>query len=125
MNDDTDQAIVDDIDRAIVRAIGEELRRARMSEGWSRPELIKRMKTRIPVNTYAGYEQGIRQCSIPRLVEICQALDTDMDAPELIGRALQRLGLRRATTRCDLGALLRTIENQSRSEGPTAHESKK
>jgi transcriptional regulator with XRE-family HTH domain len=124
VNDDTDQAVVDDTDQAIVRAIGEELRRARMSAGWSRPELIKRMKTRIPVNTYACYEQGIRQCSIPRLVEICQALDTDMEAPELIGRALQRLGLRRATTRCDLGALLRTIENQYRSETPNTHESK-
>jgi transcriptional regulator with XRE-family HTH domain len=88
---DIDQAIANDIDRAIIRAIGDELRRARTSAGWSRPELIKRMKTQIPVNTYACYEQGIRQCSIPRLIEICRALE--VGPPDLIGLALQRLQL--------------------------------
>ena len=89
--DNNSPSVGDDTDQAIVRAIGEELRRARTSAGWTRPELIKHMKTRIPVNTYAGYEQGIRQCSIPRLVEICQALG--VSAPELLGLALQRLEL--------------------------------
>jgi len=78
----------DSADRAIVRAIGDELRRARGSVGWTRPELIKQMQTQMPVNTYAGYEQGIRLCSIPRLVEICEALGTS--APELLDLALQR-----------------------------------
>lgn len=80
---------IDDAEHAIIRAVGEELRRARACVGWTRPELIKRMKTKIPVNTYAGYEQGIRQCSIPRLVEICEALGVTV--PELLGLALQRL----------------------------------
>jgi transcriptional regulator with XRE-family HTH domain len=89
--DDTEQAVVDDIELAIVQAVGEELRRARTSAGWSRPELVKRMKKRVPVNTYACYEQGIRQCSIPRLIEICQALG--VSALELLGLAFQRLEL--------------------------------
>lgn len=91
VNNDTDEAVEDGIDQAIVRAVGEELRRARAHAGWSRPELIKHMRTRIPVNTYACYEQGIRQCSIPRLVEICQALRVGV--PALLGLALQRLEL--------------------------------
>jgi transcriptional regulator with XRE-family HTH domain len=91
VKDDIDRTITGDIDQAIVQAIGEELRRARANAGWSRPELVEHMQTRIPVNTYACYEQGIRQCSIPRLVEICQALRVSV--PELLGLALQRLEL--------------------------------
>ena len=89
--DDTGQVIVDATEQAIVRAVGEELRRARTSVGWSRPELVKRLKKRVPVNTYACYEQGIRPCSIPRLIEICQALG--VSALELLGLAFQRLEL--------------------------------
>jgi hypothetical protein len=80
-----------DIDRLIVRAIGEELRRARTTVGWSRPGLVNRMNSDLPVNTYACYEQGVRRCSIPRLVEICCILG--VAAPELLGLALQRAGL--------------------------------
>lgn len=78
-----------DDDSQIVRAIGEELRRARQGLGWSRPELIKRMNVDMPVNTYACYEQGIRQCSIPRLVHICRTLG--VAAPELLELALRRV----------------------------------
>lgn len=88
---DEDAGPADDTEQAIVRAVGEELRRARTSAGWSRPELVKRMKKRVPVNTYACYEQGIRPCSIPRLVEICQVLG--VSALELLGLAFQRLEL--------------------------------
>lgn len=89
--DDAIQTTVDDVDGAIVRAVGEELRRVRTGAGWSRPELVKRMKKRVPVNTYACYEQGLRQCSIPRLVEICQVLG--VSALEVLGLAFQRLEL--------------------------------
>lgn len=84
-------ATKDSADQVLMRAIGDELRQARMSAGWSRPDLVERLPTRTPVNTYACYEQGIRQCSIPRLVEICQVLGTS--APELLGSALRGLGL--------------------------------
>jgi transcriptional regulator with XRE-family HTH domain len=87
--DDRQTPVSLDIDTGrIIRAIGEELRRARDNLGWSRPELVRRMASDVPVNTYACYEQGIRQCSIPRLVEICQTLG--VAAPELLGLALQR-----------------------------------
>jgi transcriptional regulator with XRE-family HTH domain len=73
---------------AITRAVGEELRRARDDRGWSRPDLVRRLRNRLPVNTYACYEQGIRQVSIPRLVELCETLG--VAAPDLLGLALQR-----------------------------------
>lgn len=111
-DDNIDPTIADVTDQEITHAIGGELRRARQSIGWSRPELISHMKTRMPVNTYACYEQGIRPCSIPRLVEICQALETD--AADLLGRALQTLGLRPASPRCtvdEFDARLRALED--------------
>jgi transcriptional regulator with XRE-family HTH domain len=106
-DDSTDQAFANDADRAVVKAVGDELRRARACVGWSRPELVKRMKTQIPVNTYACYEQGIRQCSIPRLVEICEALG--IRASELIDLALQRLerDLDRSEVLIDLHKIVR------------------
>lgn len=87
--EETDQAAADDVDRAIVRAIGEALRHARDGAGWSRPELVRQLRTQMPVNTYACYEQGIRPVSIPRLVEICQALG--VSAPQLLDRVIQRV----------------------------------
>jgi transcriptional regulator with XRE-family HTH domain len=59
----------------IDRAVGIELRRLRKQRGWSRPELMRRIGKGWPVNTYACYEQGIRACSIARLVEICDGLE--------------------------------------------------
>lgn len=106
VQDETDQQQAVDVDDAIVRAIGQELRRARTTAGWSRPELVSRMRSQVPVNTYACYEQGIRQCSIPRLYEICQALDVSV--MELIGLALQRmeLELERSGAQIDLHKVL-------------------
>jgi transcriptional regulator with XRE-family HTH domain len=121
VNEDTEQSIADEIDQAIVRAIGEELRRARANAGWSRPELVKHMQTQIPVNTYACYEQGIRQCSIPRLVEICQALRVSV--PELLGLALQRLelDLDRSGVRIDLRKIVHDEREELRPLRQWAH----
>jgi transcriptional regulator with XRE-family HTH domain len=76
-------------DEEITRAVGLELRRARERAGLSRPALVKLLtRTRVPVNTYACYEQGLRPCSIPRLAEVCDALGV---APsDVIDRALRR-----------------------------------
>ena len=114
VNDDTYEAMADNADQAIIQAIGAELRRARGQVGWSRPELVKRMKTRVPVNTYACYEQGIRQCSIPRLVEICQALDVNVS--ELLSLALQRLelDLEKSGVQIDLDKILRDERGELR-----------
>lgn len=131
MHNDTEQALADGDDQAIVKAVGEELRRARACVGWSRPELVRRMRTRIPVNTYACYEQGIRQCSIPRLIEICEALGVSV--PELLSLALQRLerdldrsgvliDLHRIVRdeRKELGPLRRWAQNRIKEDALTA-----
>jgi transcriptional regulator with XRE-family HTH domain len=74
---------------AFNRALGEELKRARECRGWSRAELVDRMSSSISAQALATYEQGTRQCTVARFVEICQALG--VAAPEVIGLALQRL----------------------------------
>lgn len=80
-----------DLDRQIAQAIGLELRRVREQRGWTRPEFVKKIKTSTPVNTYACYEQGIRQCSIPHLIMICDALEVSVRT--LLHLAFQRMGL--------------------------------
>jgi transcriptional regulator with XRE-family HTH domain len=119
--DDAAQTTVDDADQAIIRAVGEELRRARTGVGWTRPELVKRMKKRVPVNTYACYEQGIRQCSIPRLIEICQTLG--VSALELLGLAFQRLELDMEETmvRIDLRKVVADDRDELRQLRQWAH----
>ncbi len=111
VQEDTGQQTADD-DQALVRAIGRELQRARVSVGWSRPELVSRMRSQVPVNTYACYEQGIRQCSIPRLYEICQALDVDV--LELLALALQRVerDLEKTGVRIDLRKILEDTRDE-------------
>jgi hypothetical protein len=70
------------------------------------------MPSEMPVNTYACYEQGIRQCSIPRLVEICQTLG--VAAPELLALALQRVeaDLRTLGVQVDLHKILDDDQDQ-------------
>jgi transcriptional regulator with XRE-family HTH domain len=130
VNDDN-QVTADDIDHLIIRAIGEELRRARTSAGWSRPDLVKHIKSPVPVSTYGCYEQGTRQCSIPRLFEICQAMDVNL--LDLLGLAFQRLelGLDKSGIRMDLRKIIDDrreevkplrwwAENKLKEEAPTA-----
>src|SRR5690348_7646217 len=65
----------DDRVREVVRMLGDALRQARGMRQLTRLELVGLLRTTIPVNTYAGYELGLRNCLIPRLVEICEALN--------------------------------------------------
>jgi len=69
--------------------LGDELRQIRRQRRWSRKELRRRLKQPVSLPTLASYELGTRHCSVDRLVEICEALETD--APELLRRVLQRL----------------------------------
>lgn len=96
----------EETDRTITRVLGEELRRARDDLGWTRAELVSRMPSNVHVQTLAYYEQGLRQCTVVRLVEICKALG--VSAPELLGLALQRaeIDLHNIALRVDLHALL-------------------
>ena len=84
-------AVGDDHDNAVAKAIGEELRRARNSVGWTRAQLAERMATDIHPQTLASYERGVRQCTIGRLVEICGTMG--VSAPTLVKWGMQRAGL--------------------------------
>lgn len=101
-----DIASHDEIERTVARALGEELRRARSEVGWTRAELVERMRSEIHARTLANYEQGSRQCTVARFVEICEALG--VAAPDVLGLALQRakVQLLASSIQVDLQAVL-------------------
>jgi transcriptional regulator with XRE-family HTH domain len=68
--------------------LGDELRRTRLQRGWSRRDLLGHLQSRISIQTIATYEAGSRQCSVARLVELCQAMG--VHAHELLARVHQR-----------------------------------
>ena len=71
------------------RVLGDELRRLRKQRGWTRRDLLRRLRSDISLQTLATYELGTRQCSVVRLVEICLALG---EVPhELIARVHRRV----------------------------------
>lgn len=78
-------------DGSVNRAIGDELRRVRDDLGWTRGMVIDRMASDISVQALANYEYGLRPCTLPRLVEICEALD--VPTPTLVALALQRISV--------------------------------
>lgn len=94
------------VDKALSRAIGEELRRAREVNGWSRGYLAARLPSEIGDRTLLSYEHGTRHLTMIRLFEICRVLG--VDASSLARRALQRarIDLESLTLRIDLHALL-------------------
>jgi transcriptional regulator with XRE-family HTH domain len=71
----------------VKRALGVELRRAREMLGWSRAELADHLPA-MQEHVIYTYEQGVRNCTVARLVEICEPLG--IDPPEVLGLALQR-----------------------------------
>ncbi len=93
-------------DKMISRALGEELRRARESIGWSRAQLVARLPSGIGDRTLLSYEYGTRQLTAVRFIEICQAMK--LDAPSLMRRALQRarIHFENLAIQVDLRALL-------------------
>lgn len=74
--------------RVFASALGDELRQARQQRGWSRKQLLARLGSDISIQTVATYESGTRQCSVARLVELCEAMD--IYAHDLLGRVLER-----------------------------------
>jgi transcriptional regulator with XRE-family HTH domain len=86
----------DGVDSAAKSAIGEELRRARDTLGWTRAELATRLPFDIHVQTLAGYERGTVQCTIVRFVELCQVMG--VSAPDMLAWAMQRAEVDLPTT---------------------------
>jgi len=93
--------------KAISRAIGEELRRAREEEGWSRAQFVTRLPSGIGERTLLAYEHGIRVLTVLRLLELCGALG--VVATVLLTTALQRaqIFITNMNLYVDLHALLR------------------
>lgn len=75
-------------DKAIARAIGTELRRAREAGGLSRAQFVARLPSGIGDRTLLSYEHGTRHLTVLRLVELCHALG--IAAPTLLNQALQK-----------------------------------
>lgn len=94
------------LNKAISRALGDELRRARDAIGWTRGQLVGRLPSGIGDRTLLSYEHGIRHLTVLRLVEVCRVLE--VGAPQVLGLALQRarVVLENLTLWVDLRALL-------------------
>lgn len=93
-------------EKAISRAIGEELRRAREANGWSRGYLVARLPSGIGDRTLLSYEHGTRHLTVLRYIELCTALG--VAAPALLNQALQRarIHLQNLVLQIDLHQLL-------------------
>lgn len=93
-------------DRVLAKVLGQELRVARESRGWSRTELVGKLPSGIGDRTLLSYEHGIRTLSVARFVEICRALG--VAASEILDRALEKArDLRAFSLKVDLRAILR------------------
>jgi transcriptional regulator with XRE-family HTH domain len=93
-------------ERAISRAVGEELRRTREARGWSRAQLAAMLPSGIGDRTILSYEHGTRHLTVLRLTEMCRALGVAADT--LLSNALQRarIHLENLDLRIDLQAML-------------------
>lgn len=93
-------------DKAIARAIGEELRSAREAHGWSRWQLVSQLPSGIGDRTLLSYEHGTRHLTVLRFIELCRALE--IAAPTLLNLAMQRarIHLQNLVLQIDLRFLL-------------------
>ncbi len=107
--------------KAVARAIGEELRRAREALGWSRGYLVSRLPSGIGARTLLSYEHGTRHFTMLRFIELCHALN--VSTPGLLALALQRarISLSNFALCVDLRALLADHTPEFRSLIVWAH----
>jgi transcriptional regulator with XRE-family HTH domain len=94
------------LEKAIGRAVGEELRRVREAKDWSRGDLVKRLPSGIGARTILSYEHGTRHLALLRFVEVCRAME--VDPSHVLSLALQRakIHLDRLVLWVDLKALV-------------------
>ena len=78
----------DDSEKTISRAIGEELRRTREAQGWSRAQLVANLPSGIGDRTLLSYEHGTRHLTVLRFIELSRELG--IAAPTLLNQAMQR-----------------------------------
>ncbi|MFL6127245.1 helix-turn-helix domain-containing protein [Actinophytocola sp.] len=110
----TGGARVDLTERAISRALGEELRRTREARGWSRAQLVGMLPSGIGDRTLLSYEHGTRHLTVLRLIELCNALGVAADT--VVAHALQRarIHLENQNLRIDLRVMLRDSSDKFR-----------
>jgi transcriptional regulator with XRE-family HTH domain len=106
--------------KTIAKALGEELRRARETKGWSRAQFVSLLPSGIGERTLLAYEHGIRQLTVIRLVELCDALG--VTPPGTLTLALQKaeVYLQNLELQVDLRLLLADHGNKFRSIFPWA-----
>src|SRR2546430_8078839 len=99
-------------DQMIARAVGEELKRARNTAGWTRDEVVERIHSEIQPRTIATYEHGTRQCTIARFVEICGCLG--VAASDVLDLAQQRAEMHLQTIgiQVDLNSVVSDVETE-------------
>lgn len=101
-------------DKAVAKALGDELRRTRDEHGWSRAQFVTRLPSGIGERTLLAYEHGTRQLTVIRLIELCEALE--VTAPDVLTLALQRarLHLEHLALQIDLRTMLNDKNNKFR-----------
>lgn len=106
--------------KAIAKALGEELRRAREEKGLSRAQFVTMLPSGIGERTLLAYEHGLRQLTVARLAELCEVLG--VTAPGTLTDALQKSGLylENLVLRVDLRRLLDDRGNKFRPMFPWA-----
>jgi hypothetical protein len=77
--------------RFLDRATGTAVRHARDRRGLTRRQLTKMMPSGVTDRTLLSYEDGSRQMTIARFIEICDTMNES--APEILRRGLQEAAL--------------------------------
>lgn len=72
----------------VSRTLGEELRRAREAQGWSRAYFVAVLPSGIGDRTLLSYEHGTRHLTVLRFLELCVGLRAD--PLDVLGFSLQR-----------------------------------
>lgn len=107
--------------KVISRAIGDELRRTREANGWSRDYLVTRLPSGIGARTLLSYEHGTRHLTLLRFIELSTALGVAAGA--LLNQALQRarIHLENLVLQIDLQQLLKDKNEKFLSMVQWAH----
>lgn len=108
-------------EKAVSRAVGAELRRAREAKGWSRNYFVTLLPSGIGARTLLSYEQGSRHLTVLRFLELCRALG--VAAPSLLNQALQRarIHLENLVLQVDVRQLVKQRDDQFGSMVLWAH----
>lgn len=78
-------------EKALRKALGEVIRSRRKAAGLTPTQAVKLLHDPIAPRTLAGYENGERAVSVPRLADLAQAFG--YAAPEMLAHAMLKAGL--------------------------------